>query len=211
MSIKKELVKSFKNLLSAYFAKVYSATELVVTDKTVGSDVQLVDSTGVSAPAPDGDYVMEDGFSFTVKDGKIESIIGEEQPVEVVEPVDAAIEVVPAEEPVVEVPIEEVPEVEEVPEEDITDAKMMELEMKVTELETKFSELSAKVDELSAQKMEAEQAVENFNKVVNELNTNMKTLANIPVQFSKVSNDVKQVETNNENINNLINILGKKK
>lgn len=82
MNIKNELVKSLKNLVSAYFGQVYTDSQIKVSDKVVGGSVEMIAADGTLSPAPDGDYAMESGFSFTVKDGKIVSIVGQEDVVE---------------------------------------------------------------------------------------------------------------------------------
>lgn len=54
--------------------KVYSDAELNISAKEVGGKVELVNADGTLAPAPDGEYKMQDGFSFTCQGGQIAAI-----------------------------------------------------------------------------------------------------------------------------------------
>ena len=45
----------------------------------VGAEVMIVSEDGTSAPATDGEIVLDDGSKLTVKDGKIESITPAEE------------------------------------------------------------------------------------------------------------------------------------
>src|SRR3954468_21849969 len=55
--------------------------EIKVTDMTVGGKVELIGKDNELQPIPDGKYTVEDK-AFTVKDGFIASIEGEETPAE---------------------------------------------------------------------------------------------------------------------------------
>jgi len=201
MNIKQELVKSLKNLVSAYFGTVYTDSQIKVSDKVVGGVVEMIAPDGTLTPAPDGDYAMETGFSFTVKDGVIVAIMGEEA---VVEDMTA-----PTPTPVVtETPtdMEDVAPVEPTP----MEKQVAYMEEKLRSLEEKIAAIEEAINGMTSASMESEKTISTFNKIVDELNTNIKTLANIPVQFSKVDTSVKNGEEKQEKLNNLVNILNKK-
>jgi hypothetical protein len=201
MNIKQELVKSLKNLVSAYFGTVYTDSQIKVSDKVVGGVVEMIAPDGTLTPAPDGDYAMENGFSFTVKDGAIVAIMGEEA---VVEDMTA-----PTPTPVVtETPtdMEDVAPVEPTP----MEKQVAYMEEKLRSLEEKIAAIEEAINGMTSASMESEKTISTFNKIVDELNTNIKTLANIPVQFSKVDTSVKNGEEKQEKLNNLVNILNKK-
>lgn len=201
MNIKQELVKSLKNLVSAYFGTVYTDSQIKVSDKVVGGVVEMIAPDGTLTPAPDGDYAMENGFSFTVKDGVIVAIMGEEA---VVEDMTA-----PTPTPVVtETPtdMEDVAPVEPTP----MEKQVAYMEEKLRSLEEKIAAIEEAINGMTSASMESEKTISTFNKIVDELNTNIKTLANIPVQFSKVDTSVKNGEEKQEKLNNLVNILNKK-
>lgn len=202
MSLKIELAKTFKKLLSQYFGQVYTDSQIKVSDKVVGGVVEMINhEMGILSPAPDGDYVMEDGFSFTVKDGKIVSIVGQE---DVVEDMTA-----PTPTPVVtetptklsdDVPMEPTP----------MEKQVAYMEEKLRSLEEKIAMMEDVLQGMTSASMESEKTIATFNKVVEELNKNIKTLASVPVEFSKVDNTIKNNEEKQEKLNFLVNLIGKK-
>lgn len=203
MNIKKEMIKTFKNLLGLYFEKVYTDSEMKISDKSVGSKVEMIGADGSLSDAPDGDYVMDNGFSFTVKDGMIESIVGEEAPVEAKEEdVPAEDEEVPADEE--EVKAEDVPVEEEVPAEDAPD----EMDARVKALEDKVAELLDMIAGMVEQKMEADKAVEAFTAEVKSLNENIQLLAKVPVEFSKTNTKKVVEESKEEQLFNVAKLIG---
>ncbi len=201
MNIKSELIKTFKNLMGVYFGKVYSSSELNISDKSVGGKVELIQADGTLAPAPDGDYVMDNGFSFTVKDGLISSIVGE-QPVQAEEtPVEAAAPtsgdtVTPTEDPAEEAD----------PADPAKDIK--ELEDRVTVLEQQMAECMAMCQDMSKQKMESEKSIEAFTKEVKQLNDNIQILAKVPVEFSKTNKSVVVEETKEDQLFSIAKMIG---
>jgi len=68
-----------------------NSSDFKITSREVGQKVEVADPNGELAAAPDGAYEFEDGFKFVVKGGVIESIDGQEAPVEAadVNPTDA--------------------------------------------------------------------------------------------------------------------------
>jgi hypothetical protein len=204
MNIKQELVKSLKNLVSAYFGTVYTDSQIKVSDKVVGGIVEMIAPDGTLTPAPDGDYAMENGFSFTVKDGAIIAIMGEE---EVVEDMTDYKEPTMTGETKMDV-TEDVVNIESSLFEIYN--RVMEQENKIKLMEEKIMSMEEAIKGMTSASMESEKTISTFNKIVDELNTNIKTLANIPVQFSKVDTSVKNGEEKQEKLNNLVNILNKK-
>lgn len=55
-----------------------ASSDFKIENREVGAKVEVVDADGNLVAAPDGSYEFEDGFKFTVKDGVIESIEGQE-------------------------------------------------------------------------------------------------------------------------------------
>ena len=204
MNIKQELVKSLKNLVSAYFGTVYTDSQIKVSDKVVGGVVEMIGADGTLTPAPDGDYAMESGFSFTVKDGVIVAILGEEP---VVEDMTAPTEpIMTGETPTDMADVAPAAPVEPTP----MEKQVAYMEEKLRSLEEKIAAIEEAIKGMTSASMESEKTISTFNKIVDELNTNIKTLANIPVQFSKVDSSVKNSEEKQEKLNNLVNILNKK-
>jgi uncharacterized protein YlxW (UPF0749 family) len=206
MNIKNELVKTLRNLVSAYFGKVYTASELKVSDKVVGGVVEMIAADGTLSTAPDGEYIMEDGFHFMVKGGVIETILDKDgNPIVEVEEEELS-DYTPSEQPIMtgETVSTEMDIVEDVTS---IESSLFELYNRVMEMEGKVTELQNQLAEMTTQKMESEKAIETFNKVVNELNNNIKTLASVPVQFSKTDNSAKENEEKQNRLNELVSIL----
>jgi predicted peroxiredoxin len=201
MNLKKELVKVYNNILTAYFAKVYSAAEIKISDKSVGGKVEMINADGTLAPIPDGDYIMDDGFSFSVKDGLITAIIGqEEQPVEAGEDYKES----------GDTKMEEVTvEVEPVGEEETEPSDMEEMKKQIAELYKMFEELYSMLDGIKLQNAENLKAIGQFNSEVKTLNDNIQTLAKVPVEFSKVNKSVQTEETKEERLMEVAKLLSR--
>lgn len=195
MNIKKELVATFKNLLGVYFGKVYSDSELKISDKSVGGKVEQINSDGTLTPVEDGDYVMQDGFSFTVKGGVIDSIVGQEKPVEQAVENDTSKEV--------ETPEEEATETPEQEAEDET-----KVDERLTALEQTVEEIKTMLDSMKMEKMESIKSIESFSSIVKELNENIQTLAKVPVEFSKVNKTVNVEESKEEKLFQMASMIG---
>jgi hypothetical protein len=81
--IKNELVKALKFLKAESLADAsetptsLDANSVQISERAVGGKVELIGSDGTLSVAPDGTYELSDGFKFTVKEGLIDSIIGE--------------------------------------------------------------------------------------------------------------------------------------
>ena len=201
MNIKKELIKTFKALmgLPSYFGKVYSDGELKISDKAVGGKVETIQADGSLAPAEDGDYVMDNGFSFTVKDGVITAIVGEEAPVEAAAPASEAGED-PAEE-ATESPADEATE-------DQADAAIAEMQKKIDDLSARLDALEKANTQMAAEKIESAAAIESFTKTVKELNDNITTLAKVPVEFAKTNKSAVVEESKEEKLLGIARLLG---
>lgn len=173
--------------------KVFSASEIKISQMEVGGKVELIDANGELQPAPDDEYELETGEKFTVKDTLISAIEGreetkEEEPKEE-EPVmeEMAKEEAPAEEPVVEINFQ---------------TQIEELKEELETLKTLFAEMKdqcATKDDLGG-----------FTQQVEQLNTNIMTLAKVPVEFSKTSTNLQVKESKEERLIALARILGKK-
>lgn len=172
--------------IKAKLAKLLIEVEMSVlkTDKGVltyegeeiaeGVLVYVEDEEGQRTPAADGDYVLEDGRTITVAEGKVTSIVEkkeEEAPEEPTEEEPAPAEDVKAEEEPApaEEPAEETP-VEEEPKEDEKDA-IAELTKRVEELEKMVEELVAAMEGFKAETLSklnmaaAKPATEEFEQI----------------------------------------------
>lgn len=182
-NIKAELYKALKMMVGQFeeIEKVYTESEIKISDKIVGGKVEMIQPDNTLAPAPDGDYKMEDGSMYSVKDGVITAIDGETPIVE-------------------EVPMEEVP-VEDVP---VENDKVTKLEERIISLEESIDKLYNMIEE---SKVSKEDEVSEFTKQVAELNQTIKTLASIPVEFTKVDSTVNVRESKDDKMNDLVKIL----
>lgn len=170
--------------IKAKLAKLLIEVEMSVlkTDKGVltyegeeiaeGVLVYVEDEEGQRTPAADGDYVLEDGRTITVAEGKVTSIVEkkeEEKPEEPTEEepkpedVKAEEEPAPAEEPAEETPTEEEPK---------DDVKAIaELTKRVEELEKMVEELVAAMEGFKAETLSklnmaaAKPATEEFEQI----------------------------------------------
>jgi len=79
--IKNELIKALSLLKNEKFDDSESnptsldATAVQISERQVGGKVELINSDGTLSVAPDGEYILSDGFHFIVKDGLIASIV----------------------------------------------------------------------------------------------------------------------------------------
>ena len=112
----------------------------------VGTEIFIVAENG-STPAPDAEYILEDGSKLKVVDGKVDEIMEAETPVE-----DAPAEEIPVE----EVAAEEIP-VEEAPAEASVAEKIAALENQIKEIYEILAEL---VDGMNKNELKEEIKVE---------------------------------------------------
>lgn len=137
--------------------KIYSASELHISDKQVGGKVELVGGDGKLQPAPDGDYQLEDGTKFTVSGGLIVSIEGETTP-----PTDVKAA-------------------------DTTQTEIDTLKSEIEAIKTSIEDIKKMIAD-DAAKDDAEQETTNqFKAQLQELTNTIKSLAKIPAEFSKTS------------------------
>ena len=134
----------------------------------VGMNVNIVDEEGNESPAPNGEYVTEEGTVYVIEDGKVAEI---REP-EVIPAPDEEPEA-PAEEPV---EAEEEPEAE--PEVDPRDQRIADLEAEVARLEEENGALRERIAELE-DKPAAEPAEAEFEKVNTPVKTGNKRLDNL--------------------------------
>jgi len=230
MSIKKELIATFKNLMGVFLDvnKVFSPSDLQISNKAIGGKVEQINQDGSLSPLEDGTYSMDDGFTFTVADGLITDI--EDQSPQS-EDYDDTYDDTYAKKPkvsgdtgnVATVPANQDPVpstftgdtstsgttaddtmVDSTEDTDSdadsdsdSDAAVAALTNRVTVLEQQLATLTAMLTTANNEKMAAQKAVEQFNKIVTELNDNIKTLAKIPVESSKTNKTI-QVEASKE-------------
>jgi hypothetical protein len=206
MSIKTELVKTLQNLMNVYFGKVYTDSELKVSAKEVGSKVEIISADGSLQDAPDGDYVMTDGFSFSVKDGLIVSIVGQEAPV--VEEVEAGDENEKASGSTETIEVKSEDEIETEPE---VDSEMEAMKEKVVSLEQRLASIEEMLLQMQMQKESDTKAIEQFNTTVSELNSHIKTLAKVPVEFTKTSRTPQVEEDKTSKLSKLAEIFASNK
>ena len=152
-------------------------------DLEVGNALFIEDEEGNRTPAEDGVYTLTDGTKVTVTDGKVESIVVNEVPVEET-PAEEPVET--AEEPVAEEPAE-APEVEnpDRPGEERTPDAIAELRKEMNEayaridaMERIIEEMRRRIEELEARPaaMEAHKAV---GKLANAQTTRRENLARV--------------------------------
>lgn len=184
MNIKEEFLKAYKNFVGATGGeKIYSPSELKISENSVGGTVEIINPDKTLSPAPDGTYKLADGAIYTVKDSKIESIEGEDEPQDdaVQAAADAPAEGSPAEEET-ETPAEEKAEDAE------EDTIIANLQQTVSDLTDKVDGLVAAVAELSASNMkEQKEALAAFNSELNQVKEHVKFMAKIPLEASKTS------------------------
>ncbi len=207
-NIKKEILNTLKLLLGnvaeqSDTPKIYGSNEINISELAVGGKVELINADSTLTTAPDGSYETEDGSKFTVKDGLIDSIEGEDESGDnstsgtTKEPVKAAA-----------TGTTETPEAE-VAEDSATADAIKALEDKISAISTSIGELQTVINDLkSAQEMSAnKEEVNEFAKQFSELNTTIKSLANIPAEFTKTNTNNVVADSKEEKMLELVNIF----
>jgi len=157
--------------------KVYQDSELNISEKQVGGKVELIQEDGSLAAIPDGEYELESGDKFDVKDGFIVKWNDETE--------------APAQ-PQEEMSTEDTP-VDEPKQEDWK-AEVVALKAETEALKQMIEELKASIGAKSAQ----EQAMsEQFSNQLNELNESIKVLSTMPAEFSRTSTSNIVKDSNN--------------
>lgn len=150
------------------FQKVQSA-DYKIANREVGQKVEVVAPDESLTNAPDGSYEFEDGFKFTVKDGLIESIEGQETPKE---------EEPKEEQAAVETPVEDKKEGQADPKE-LEDLKstVADLQKQIDEIKSMFSNVPT-----------AESMSKEFEEIKLEFKSVFEKFTKIPAEESKVVN-----------------------
>lgn len=177
MNLKVELLKTYRNILKVFMDKVYTTDEIKISDRSIGATVEMVQPDGTLAPIADGEYVMEDGFTFTTKDGVIESIAGEA-------PAEAPSEEVKAEDVPTDAPTEEAP------------ADGPSMEDRVATLESKVDSILEILKAMAENQMKSQEAFEAIESNVTSITTEFNALKKTPVESTKLkkSNEVTKEE-----------------
>lgn len=186
-----KVIKALKVMLGEIVeTRIWNQDELKISEMVVGGKVELI-VEGELSPAPDGDYELEDGSKFTVKDGVIASIVGQEN----------------SETTEVENAEEKPEQTEEAPE---ANNEVEELKAKVDQLQSTVDALAKTIEELQSAEVSAKSEVEAFSKEVSELHSTIKQLAKIPAEFTKTNNKQTVKESKEEKLFELAKILSKK-
>ena len=140
ISLMSKLKEKIKALLMQYAAVSTDKGNLIYnTDMLeVGSEVFVEDENGENVPAADGEYILEDGRTVVVAEGKVTEIKEKEE-------APAEPEAKPAEERMVDETTETPAEPEMTPAED---EKVTALEERVATLETQLADVIAKLAEI---------------------------------------------------------------
>lgn len=199
MNIKEEFLKAYQNFVGATAkadelenkndGKIYDKSNLKISDKVVGSKVELINDDKSLSDAPDGDYTLSNGDVLTIKDSLIEAINGQVDPVSEDEKKEELGEEI-VEDDTKETPEDEVKETpeEEVEEEETNDQVIANLESTVQALSEKLDGLVDAVAALSATNMNDNKvALSAFSAEINELKAHVKFMAKIPLEGSKTS------------------------
>lgn len=192
--IKNELAKTLNYLLGrenfAETPKVYQPDEINISERVIGGKVELVNSDGTLSPIEDGDYELSDGFKFSVKDGLISAIEGEES--------------IQASEDMADAPVVEEPNNDS----DIK-ASIEELRVLTEELKSEVDTMKAALDELKAANADTanKDAIENFRKELSTLNETIISIANTPAEFSKTTKSQIAKDVNDKKLSDLSNII----
>ena len=140
ISFMSKLKDRIKSLLMQFATVKSDKGDLVYNTESleVGSEVYTEDESGENVPAADGEYVLEDGRTVVVAEGKVTEIKEKEEA-----PAEPAAEAAPAEEqmadPAPETPAEPAPAENE---------KVTALEERVAALESQLADVIAKLAEI---------------------------------------------------------------
>jgi len=219
--IKVEILKSLKSIIGHYASeKVWSSDEIKISEQAVGGKVEIVNPDGSLTDAPDGDYVMDNGFSFTVKDSMISVIEGEApeqgasgQPAnEGDKSKGGVVEENPGGLTQAATDNVDTPAKEETPEEEKTETPDFEaLEERVITLEQTVADMQAVIEGLKTAPVAAtKEDVDSFSKEVSDLHATIKQLAKVPVEFSKTTQNNTVKESKEDKLLQLARIMGKK-
>ena len=181
MSLQKiiEKIKIFLSEESVKLTDVKTKDGIILNfegELAVGTEIFIIAENG-STPAPDAEYILEDGSKIKVVEGKVDEII----------PAEAPVEGAPAEVPAEEVVAEEVP-VEETPDEAPVAEKIAALENQIKEIYEILAELVDGINKNDLKEeikveMAKEQPVKQFEGIKFKATDN--TVANILLNMYK--------------------------
>lgn len=178
MNINKGILKMLQSLNFSLANEKFENVETAdgklinISGREVGSEVMVADGE----PLEDSTVELTDGFKFTVKDGKIDSIIEQDEVVE--ETVEVGTQT--SEETVVDETI-----VEDEKQNEIEDMKSQ-----IEDLKAQIAELKGEFDAVS--NYATKEDLQAFQSELVTLNANVIKLASIPVEQSKVSQGFKE-------------------
>lgn len=158
--------------------------EVKYSSLEVGSDVYVSSGTG-DEKAVDGTYVLDNGDSFIVKDGKISEVVAGEKPEEL-----AVEEAVKPEEVKPDAPAEK------------------ELKEKIAALEAELADLKSALETEKQAKTGEFSKLEGDVKAIAEL---LKAIAGTPAEFSRTDNRVEASDSKNERLKYVASIISKSK
>lgn len=173
----KKLVFADENIVTEL-----TADQVKISERSVGGSVELVQADSTLAPAPDGWYKVDD-FEFEVKDGKISSIKGQDEPAE------TAIE-----------------EMEGEPAEDKTAV----LEAEIADLKAKLDELMKELEAVKEASDKSQAEFKQFATQVIKLTETFSKMSTLPVEFAKPNPSVKDKSERQEKINTMLGLYSKK-
>ncbi|WP_322518625.1 hypothetical protein U0033_28145 [Chitinophaga sancti] len=187
--LKKELLKALTNLKTEKFDGVYSSDQLNISDRVVGGKVELINADGSLNVAPDGDYELEDGFKFTVKDGVIASIEGEEQPEELAN----------------ETPTEDTPAPDD------NKVAIEELQKETAAIKAEVESIKEILAQLTGSVSDSatKEEMQKFSKEVKTLTDTINKVAKLPAEFSKTTKSTKTKTDNHDKLMDVIKLMKK--
>jgi hypothetical protein len=172
-----KILKAFEPLVAAYQSKVkeetqemasqvYKDSELKISEKAVGGKAEVVNTDGTLSVCPDGEYELEDGSKFKVKDGLISEWNGENS-------ANKKEEVKAGDQPAG----------------DNKPDQVAELKTALESLKAETDSIKQAVEEIKAMCANYAKADDaaNFTKQLDEINATLKIIANTPAEFSKTS------------------------
>ncbi|RZJ48906.1 MAG: hypothetical protein EOO44_19315 [Flavobacterium sp.] len=199
----KELLEKIKSVTKQIFGTENFATEKLKDSEVEVKYSELIVGAQVTQSSPDGDtpvddgtHILDSGISFTTVDGKITEVIEAPEEVEEVK-----------EELAEEEKVEETKE-EEVKEELATEDNSELLE-KIASLEAEIASIKEALSQPKEKEVdEAFTKLENDVKAIAEV---LNLLAKTPAEFSKVDNRIESIDSKNEKLKALADIISLKK
>jgi hypothetical protein len=180
------LTNKLNQSLAFELVKTSDGEDINISSREIGADV----TKGEDDTVADGEYTLEDGFAFTVKDSKIDSIITDIETKEVIVPEELAAEDTP---------------IEDAPEADDKSKEIEELKEQIKELQGQLEALKGEFS--SVPKYVTVEELNSLKDVFHTLNENVKILAKLPLEQSKVSTSFKANAKKEEDMTRLRSAL----